>query len=262
MKTTIRLVHWKPEEAEEGIQRLVDSGMHVHSDPVEGPSFLKELERDAPDALLIDLSRAPSQGRDLAVAVRMRKGTRHIPIVFVAGKTEKVDPIRELLPDANFTDWQHAATAIAEAIKRGVEDPIVPGSAFAAYAGKPLAEKLGIKSGFIVSLVNAPADFRAVLGKLPKGTSLIDGMEPESDLVVWFARNAVDLQRNLASIVRASQQAPVWIAWPKRGGALESDLAQQAVRQQAMAEGMVDYKICSMDKDWSALLFKWRGPSA
>ena len=262
MKTTIRLVHWKPEEAEEGIKCLVDSGMHVHWDPVEGPSFLKELERDAPDALLIDLSRAPSQGRDLAVAVRMRKGTRHTPIIFVAGKAEKVTPIRELLPDASFTDWQHAASVIAEAIRIGAEDPIVPGSAFAAYAGKPLAEKLGIKPGSTVSLVNAPTDFRTVLGKLPKGTSLIDGMDPEADLVVWFANNEGDLKRDMESIVRASQQAPVWIAWPKRGGALESDLTQQAVRQQAMAEGMVDYKICSMDKDWSALLFKWRGPSA
>jgi CheY-like chemotaxis protein len=259
MKSTIRLVHWKPEEAEEGIQLLVGAGMNVHSDPVEGLSFLKELERETPDGLLIDLSRAPSQGRDLAVAVRMRKGTRHIPIIFVAGKAEKVEAIRELLPDAVYTDWQQVATAIAEAVQSGVEDPIVPESAFAAYAGKPLVEKLGIKPGFMVSLVNFQGNFLDALGKLPQGASLINGMEPEPDLVVWFARTEGDLQRDMESIIHASQQAPVWIAWPKRGGALESDLTQQSVRQQAMAQGMVDYKICSVDRDWSALLFKWRG---
>ncbi|HEY69899.1 MAG TPA: hypothetical protein G4O08_04855 [Anaerolineae bacterium] len=259
MKTKIRLVHWKPMEASEGIQLLVDAGLDVHSDPVEGPGFLKELERDAPEALLIDLSRMPSQGRDLAVAVRMRKGTRHIPIVFVAGVEEKVEAIRALLPDAAFTDWKDAATIIAEAIRTGAEDPIVPGSAFAAYAGKPLAGKLGIKAGFTVSLVNAPAEFSDILGKLPDETSLVAEMDPKADLTIWFARTEEELQGDMESIVRASRQAPVWIAWPKRGGGMESDLTQQAVRQQAMADGMVDFKICSIDQDWSALLFKWRG---
>jgi CheY-like chemotaxis protein len=255
----VRLIHWKPEEAAKEIQYLENAGYEVISAILSGPSFLKNLEADNPDVLLIDLSRVPSQGRDLAVAVRMRKGTRHIPIVFAAGKAEKVEAIQALLPDAVYTDWHNVPIAIDEAIQRGVEDPIVPDSAFAAYAGKPLAEKLGIKPGFTVSLVNAPTDFGAVLGKLPGNTSLMDGVDPGSDLVVWFVRSEDDLQGDMESIVRASQQAPVWIAWPKRGGAMESGLTQQMVRQQAMAQGMVDYKICSIDQDWSALLFKWRG---
>jgi CheY-like chemotaxis protein len=255
----VRLIHWKPEEAAEEIQLLKDAGFEVHSAPISGSNFLKKLEASNPDALLIDLSRAPSQGRDLAVAVRMRKGTRHIPIVFVAGKPEKVEAIRVLLPDAAYTEWQRAAAVIAEAIRIGVETPIVPGSAFAAYTGKPLVEKLGIKPGFTVSLVNPPEDFPTVLAKLPVDTSLVTGMVPKADLTIWFARTVDDLQRDLDSILHASQQVPVWIAWPKRGGAMASDLTQQTVRQQAMAEGMVDYKICSIDQDWSALLFKWRG---
>jgi CheY-like chemotaxis protein len=261
MKTSIRLVHWKPLEAKENIQLLVDEGMKVVSDVVEGSTFLKELERNTPDALLIDLSRAPSQGRDLAVAVRMRKSTRSIPIVFVAGKMEKVEAIRELLPDAGFTEWEHAASVITDAIRKGVEDPIVPGSVFAAYAKKPLVEKLGIRPGFSVSLVSAPPGFEIALGDLPEEASLIVGVDPKTNLTIWFAHSEDDLQRDLDAIARTSKQAPVWIAWPKRSGAIASDLTQQMVRQRAMSGGMVDYKVCSIDPNWSALLFTWRGKS-
>jgi CheY-like chemotaxis protein len=255
----IRLIHWKPEEAVEGIRLLTDAGLEVMSGSVGVSGLFKQLETDKPDAVLIDLSRVPSQGRDLAIALRVRKGTRHIPIIFVAGKAEKVEKIRALLPDAGFTDWPSAANAIETAIRTGAEDPIVPASVFAAYAGKPLAQKLGIKADCVIGLVGAPPGFEETLGQLPRGTRLVTGPDPNADLRIWFVQTLEHLRKDLASIVTASKHAPVWIAWPKKGSDLESDLAQQIVRERGMAEGMVDYKICSIDQVWSALLFKWRG---
>jgi CheY-like chemotaxis protein len=255
----VRLVHWKPEEAQEGVKLLIDAGLEVLADTVAVPNFLRELENERPDAVLIDLSRAPSQGRDLAIALRMRKGTRSIPIIFVAGKAEKVQKIRDLLPDAGYTDWESAAMAVKTAIRAGVKDPIVPESVFAAYAGKPLAEKLGIKADFIVACVGAPDDFEATLGKLPSAATVIAGPDINADLTIWFTLKEENLRKDLASIIAASKTAPVWIAWPKRGSTIKSDLTQQTVRKIGMAEGMVDYKVCSIDADWSALLFTWRG---
>jgi CheY-like chemotaxis protein len=255
----IRLIHWKPEEANQGIRLLTDAGLEVISGPVGVAGLFKQFEIDKPDGVLIDLSRAPSQGRDLAVALRVRKGTRHIPIIFVGGKAEKVENIRALLPDAGFTDWPSAANSIKAAIRAGAEDPIVPESVFAAYAGKPLAQKLGIKADSVVGLVGAPPGFEDTLGKLPRGTALVVGSDPNADLWIWFVPNEDELRKDLPTIVEASKHAPTWIAWPKKGSAIESDLTQQAVRQMGMAEGMVDYKVCSIDKTWSALLFKWRG---
>jgi hypothetical protein len=257
--TSVRLVHWKPKEAEQSVRLLVEAGFDVNAETVAVSGFLRELENENPDAVLIDLSRAPSQGRDLGVSLRMRKGTRHIPLVFVGGKPEKVIAIRGLLPDAGFTDWENAAAQIELTVKDGVQDPVVPDSVFAAYAGKPLAEKLGIKSGFVVAHVGAPPDFESTLGKLPEGSIVADGPDQGANLTIWFVRTVENMGKDLPGIVRASKRAPVWIAWPKRGSRFESDLAQQVVRERGMAEGMVDYKICSIDPDWSALLFKWRG---
>lgn len=257
--TRIRLVHWKPQEAEPGVRLLVEAGFDVNADAVVVSAFLRDLESEKPDAVLIDLSRAPSQGRDLAISLRMRKGTRNIPLVFVGGKPEKVDLINEVLPDAGYTDWENAVAVIEQMVRDGVQDPVVPDSVFAAYAAKPLVEKLGIKSGFVIAHVGGPPDFETKLGNLPDGSVVTDGPDEGANLTIWFVRTAEEFRAQLPGIVGASKRAPVWIAWPKKGSGFESDLAQQVVRERGMDEGMVDYKICSIDQDWSALLFKWRG---
>jgi hypothetical protein len=189
----------------------------------------------------------------------MRKGTRHVPIIFVAGDPEKVEKIMDLLPDASYCNWDDIVGAVKEAVQAGTEDPVVPDSAFAAYAGKPLVDKLGVKAGSRVALVDAPSGFAEKLGELPEGAVLVSGADEGADLAVWFVPSGAGLLTDLKAIVAASKRAPVWIAWPKGGAAAEGDLTQQVVRETLMAAGLVDYKICSIDRDWSGLLFTWRG---
>jgi len=50
----------------------------------------------------------------------------------------------------------------------------------------------------------------------------------------------------------------VWIAWPKKASGVVTDLTQPYVRKSGLAVGLVDYKICAIDKTWSGLLFTRR----
>jgi hypothetical protein len=50
----------------------------------------------------------------------------------------------------------------------------------------------------------------------------------------------------------------LWVAWPKRTSALASDLTQYAVRGATHAHGLVDFKICAIDADWSGMCFACR----
>jgi hypothetical protein len=43
-----------------------------------------------PQAVVIDLERIPSAGRDVALWLRYQRGTRSVPIVFVDGEPEKL----------------------------------------------------------------------------------------------------------------------------------------------------------------------------
>ena len=165
----IKLIHWKPEEIEGKTAVLEAAGYQVDSNLDAGSKILQQLGNDPPDAVLIDLSRLPSQGRDFALMIRKRKSSRHIPLVFVSGATPKVDGIKKLLPDASYTSWEDIGPTLERAIANPPHNPIVHESTFAGYAGKPLPEKLGIKANVTVALVNPTRDFTNTLGILPNG---------------------------------------------------------------------------------------------
>ena len=146
----VRLIHWNQAEAENRAAELKAHGFEVEHDPVT-PAKVRAWRTNPPGILVIDLSRLPSQGRDLAIGIRHAKSTRRIPIVFVGGDPEKVSRIKELLPDAFFTDWLGINDVVRRALSRPLPDPVVPDSVFAGYSGTPLTKKLGIKANSEVS---------------------------------------------------------------------------------------------------------------
>jgi hypothetical protein len=76
--------------------------------------------------------------------------------------------------------------------------------------------------------------------------------------MIWFVRSREALEQGIAEQVARTAHAPLWIAWPKKASKVLTDLSQQIVRETGLAAGLVDYKICSIDKVWSALLFTQR----
>jgi hypothetical protein len=253
---TIRLIHWNGPEGRERRLRLAGLGHHVEFDDVEGPGLGRILRRSLPDAYVIDLSRLPSGGRQVAMWLRSTKSTRHIPIVFVDGDPEKVRKIRELLPDATYTNWSRLKTTLPRAMARPAKDPVVPPSAI--YTGRSLVDKLGIKAGMRVAVVNAPPGFIESLSPAPDGVTFTARMAADCALCVAFARNRRELVAQLSTSERAVTRQTLWIAWPKKASGVKSDLDGNVVRNTGLASGWVDFKICALDQTWSGLAFKRR----
>lgn len=256
--TRIALIHWNAAEARERAALIRELGFVVRAKPLPPPEWIRSLAAAPAAAIVIDLTRSPSQGRDLGVLLRQRSATRHIPLVFAGGKRPAVAQVRRLLPDATFVTWERMAGALRRALARPVVKPVVPGSAFAAYAGRPLAHKLGIKAGMRVSLLRPPPGFTKTLGKLPEGVRILRGRPAGAEMVVWFVRQPIELQRRITELARSLASSVLWIAWPKGGSAATGSLTQVGVRRAGLESGLVDYKICSIDERWSALLFKRR----
>ena len=271
-KLRVRLIHWNEAEAGERAARLLALGYEVDHSILKGPEGFKELRDYPPAAVVIDLSRIPSHGREVAMALRSYKDTRYVPIVFVGGDAEKVERIRTHLPDALYTTWPDIVNTLKQAVSKPVLVPIVPRSRMAAYAGAPLAKKLGIKPGTSVFMVSPPEEFRKTLGGLPERVSIHDksikalpvanrgksGKAGDRRLILWFVRNKRELNRDIARMAARTPDGGVWIIWPKKGSDLPSDLTQNIVRAAGLAAGIVDYKICSVDETWSGLLFARR----
>jgi hypothetical protein len=47
----------------------------------------------------------------------------------------------------------------------------------------------------------------------------------------------------------------VWIAFPKQTSRFRVDFNSNDVRSASLDVGLVDYKVCAIDADWSALKF-------
>ena len=48
---------------------------------------------------------------------------------------------------------------------------------------------------------------------------------------------------------------PHYVSWPKKSSGLATDLTDVVVRDTALAVGLVDIKVCALDKVWSGLKF-------
>ena len=250
----VHLIHWQAEEAEERVGLLRDAGYEAVFEPLS-PSLLKTFKERPPAALVIDLSRLPSQGRDVGLHMRKQKATRGIPLVFVEGEVDKVARVRALLPDAQYTTWSKIRGALKRAISSPPKEPAAPDSVFDAYAGTALPKKLGIKAHMTVALVNAPEDFESTLGELPAGVVLRRNLRGKPDLTLWFATSRKELEGKLPRMVRYGPNAGLWIVWPKKASSVSSDISQSVVRRAGLDAGLMDFKICRVDDTWSALRF-------
>jgi hypothetical protein len=255
--TLIQLVHWKEEEGRRRAQELRAAGLGVEYE-VDAQAALRLSKEELPAAIVIDLSRLPSHGRGMAWALRQSKKTRAIPLVFVGGEPAKVARIQKELPDAVYVEWSGAARAVERALANPPRDPVVPDhSRF--YTAKPLAAKLGLKAGSKLTLVGAPKGFEPVLGALPPGAKVTRSPRGSCDFLLWFVRTEKELVSALPKWKKAAADGVrVWVAWPKKTSALATDLGAERVRTAPHAHGLVDFKICAIDDDWSGMCFALR----
>ncbi len=254
-KPRVWLIHWNDVEARERSARLNEDGLAARAFTQSNGKSLKALRAAPPDAYVIDLSRLPSQGRDVALTLRTTRKTRTIPLVFVGGEKEKVDRVRETLPDAIFTTWPRVGAAVRRAVTRPLKDPVVPTSNLAGYSGTPLPKKLGIKEGSRVAVLGAPAGFEKTLGRLPEGALLTGSATARSDMTLWFVRAQRDLERGIAGRVERIGPQGLWICWPKRASGVMTDITEAHVRALGLGAGLVDFKIAAIDSTWSGLRF-------
>jgi hypothetical protein len=251
----VRLIHWKAEEAGARAERLAAAGFRVEFSLHSPPNLFRRLKNDPPDAVVIDLTRLPSHGREIAGALRKHKATRHVPLVFADGDPERVARIKALMPDAVYTSWSGIRSALKQAIAHPPAAPVVPLGMMERYAVTPLVKKLGIKPGSTVALLDAPPRFDRTLGALPDGAALRDGLAGRFQVLVWFVRSVDDLRRGILRVANRLGAATLWIAWPKQASGVATELKMQIIREVAMDAGLVDYKTCAIDATWSGLAF-------
>jgi hypothetical protein len=116
------------------------------------------------------------------------------------------------------------------------------------YSGTPLPRKLGIKPGHRVLLLKAPDGFDL------DGVKTVRRASGKADVILSFHDRRAELARRMPALRELMEQAAgLWIAWPKRASGVPTDLTEDVVRELALANRLVDNKVCAIDETWSGL---------
>ena len=122
------------------------------------------------------------------------------------------------------------------------------------YSGTPLLKKLGIKDDTKVLLRNPPDNYFELLEQ-----DISPQLCKKSDLpglVHVFAASNKIFEKEMAAlqpIWKKNTGVTIWISWYKKSSGMASDLTEDIIRNYALANGLVDVKVCAVSDLWSGL---------
>jgi hypothetical protein len=122
------------------------------------------------------------------------------------------------------------------------------------YSRTPLARKLGLKEGYIISVINSPDYYFQLFTDLPDKLEIVDNAGLKKNGIHYFVKEQKQLLKDIRQLkAQMKQDGMIWISWPKKASKLASDVTEDVIREIALENGLVDIKVCAVDEVWSAL---------
>jgi hypothetical protein len=100
-----------------------------------------------------------------------------------------------------------------------------------------------------------PASVRRELGSPPAAR------RAPFDFVHWFVRDRTELVKRFGEMKKKlAKTGMLWVSWRKGGMKAKPpcDVDENIVRDEALAGGLVDVKVCAVDETWSGLKLVYR----
>jgi hypothetical protein len=128
----------------------------------------------------------------------------------------------------------------------------------AGYSERPLAAKLGLKPGLRTLIIDAPDGFPTLLDEAYE-TLIFDGASHQLDYIHWFVVDHTEYVQRFPEVkAKLAPTGMLWASWPKKSANVATDITETTVRDIALANGLVDVKVCAIDAVWSGLKLVYR----
>ncbi|MGA2616110.1 MAG: hypothetical protein ABSF26_00790 [Thermoguttaceae bacterium] len=122
---------------------------------------------------------------------------------------------------------------------------------------KSVAEKLLVRPGQKILLVNQPKGYRALLGEIPKDVTLLKEPAAAVDLIQVFVASRKDLEEQLPRLKPLlGSKGPLWVTYHKGTSKHKLDINRDSIAAYAATIGLQAVAMISVDEDWSALRLK------
>lgn len=123
-----------------------------------------------------------------------------------------------------------------------------------------LLRKLQIKTGFRVSVLNAPENAAVIFGEVPQSVHFSYAIQPENDAYLVFAITKLDMLNALQEIQPYIKlQTIAWILYPKAKTAIAADLNLMQSWDELKKYDLSPCASAAIDKVWTAIRIKPAG---
>jgi len=121
------------------------------------------------------------------------------------------------------------------------------------------AQKLRIKDDFTILAVNAPGDFKANMGALPKGVEISSNAKNYNQ-VHWFLKNKSQMEKELSKVLKLVKGDVVcWIYYPKGSSGIQTDLTRDKGWDALLKHKELQWiSLISFDETWSTFGFRMK----
>ena len=127
------------------------------------------------------------------------------------------------------------------------------------YSHRSLPQKLGIKPGMRLLIVNEPSADTIPRAEIPADVTLATRASGSFDMVILFALDTKQLTVKLDRLIALlPKDGTLWTCWPKKASKMATDIDRDVVFRLLHPTGLVDVKVCSVDETWSALKWVYR----
>jgi hypothetical protein len=124
----------------------------------------------------------------------------------------------------------------------------------ASYSGTPLARKLGVQPGSRPFVRRAPKNHLQLVATLPSGGKVVARIDASTDIVHIFAPTRAVLAMACAGVLfKLKDDGAIWVSWPKRTSAVNTDVTDSVGRETALPMGSVGINAGAVDEVWSGL---------
>jgi len=124
-------------------------------------------------------------------------------------------------------------------------------------AEKSVAQKLMIKEGRSVLLINPPAGYDALLGQLPAQVSVLSQPSEPVDIIQVFVANRAELEAQLPQLKPlVKPNGMIWVTYYKGTSKTKTDIHRDTIAAYARSLDLEAVAMIAIDADWSALRLK------
>lgn len=127
-----------------------------------------------------------------------------------------------------------------------------------AASTRPLAQKLQIKPGQTLRLIDPPPGYADLLGALPPGATRSDDPAVPADVIQLFVTSRAAMEAVLPTLAAAlAPDTTLWVSYPKGSSKrLSADINRDSINAYAQTLGLIGVAIIAIDEEWSALRLK------